>query len=189
MLKPNEIKKALNSFAKKVVIDAKNNLDNKGNLANSIKYKKIEVGKNWIMLSFQMLTYGLYVDKGVKGKDPSQISPNAKIKGQQAANSPYKFGSGSSRGTFKKFSLKMADFAKKRSIRFRQGKTGKFAKGGFKSMGYVIAKNIYFRGLKPSLFFTSAFNKHFEDIPEALKTAYASDAENYMRTTLKDINK
>jgi hypothetical protein len=29
----------------------------------------------------------------LSGKDPSKVSKNAKIKGQQAPNSPYKFGS------------------------------------------------------------------------------------------------
>ena len=32
--------------------------------------------------------YGFYQDLGVKGKNPSKVSKNAKIKGQQAPNSP-----------------------------------------------------------------------------------------------------
>jgi hypothetical protein len=35
-----------------------------------------------------MEDYGVFQDKGVKGKDPSKVSKNAKIKGQQAPNSP-----------------------------------------------------------------------------------------------------
>lgn len=30
-----------------------------------------------------MKEYGLFHDQGVRGKDPSRVSPNAKIKGQQ----------------------------------------------------------------------------------------------------------
>jgi hypothetical protein len=36
-----------------------------------------------------MEDYGKFVDKGVKGANPSNVSPNAKIRGQQAPNSPY----------------------------------------------------------------------------------------------------
>jgi len=192
MLNPIELKKSLNYFAKKVLLHSRRNLGNKGKLASSLTFKRnktVKVMKNSIKVTFDMLVHGLFYDKGVKGKDPSRVSPNAKITGQQAPKSPYKFGTGSSRGTFEKFSEKMAAFAKKRSIRFRQGKTGKYAKGGYEGMGYVIAKNIYFRGLKPSLFFTKPFNKHFKELPEYLKTAYALDVEKFMEFTLKDNKK
>jgi len=33
-----------------------------------------------------------FQDAGVKGKDPSKVSPNAKITGQQAPNSKYNLG-------------------------------------------------------------------------------------------------
>jgi hypothetical protein len=110
----------------------------------------------------------------VRGADPSRVSPNAKITGQQAPNSKFKFGSGTSRGTFDKFVKRMSDFAKQRNIRFRDVK-GKFVKGGYDAMGYVIAKNIYSRGLKPSLFFTKAFEKHFKELNGELLEAYKVD--------------
>ena len=69
-----------------------------------------------------MEDYGKFQDKGVKGKDPSKVSPNAKITGQQAPNAPYRFGSGSQRGTFKSFVKRMSIFAKQKNIRFRQNK-------------------------------------------------------------------
>ena len=56
-----------------------------------------------------MEQYGLFQDEGVKGKDPSKVSPNAKIKGQQAPNSPYRFGTGSSSGTFAQFAKRMGE--------------------------------------------------------------------------------
>jgi hypothetical protein len=52
---------------------------------------EIEVGANSFRLAFLMEDYGTFVDKGVKGSDPSKVSKNAKIKGQQAPNSPYSF--------------------------------------------------------------------------------------------------
>jgi hypothetical protein len=75
-------------------------------------------------------------------------------------------------------------YAKAKNIRFRQGKTGKFAKGGYDSMGYVIANNIYNRGIKPSLFFTKPFEKRFKTLPQELIAAFVNDAEK----TIEDGN-
>ena len=90
-----KVNKILNDFGKYVVQQSKSNLtkDKKGNgaLYNSIKYK-LDTEKDIFLLDFLMENYGDFVDQGVKGKDPSKVSPNAKIKGQQAPNSQFKFG-------------------------------------------------------------------------------------------------
>jgi hypothetical protein len=64
-----------------------------------------------------MEDYGIFQDKGVKGKDPSKVSPNARITGQQAPNSPYKFGSGKT-GNWKQFvaSIEKVGKEKKRKV-------------------------------------------------------------------------
>ena len=166
----------LNEFAKKVVADAKGILASQGKdgrLSNSLKHRT-KTKKGSIIIEFLGTDYANFVDQGVRGADPSRVSPNAKITGQQAPNSKFKFGSGTSRGTFDKFVKRMSDFAKQRNIRFRDVK-GKFVKGGYDAMGYVIAKNIYSRGLKPSLFFTKAFEKHFKELNGELLEAYKVD--------------
>ena len=181
----SEFKKAMQNYANYVVREARNNLAKEGKaggqLDKSLGFElkqnrgskgKFESGYN---VEFFMEDYGIYQDLGVKGKDPSKVSPNAKRKGQQAPNSPFKFGSGKSRGDFKSFTEKMAQFAKKKNIRFRQGQTGKFAKGGYKSMGYVIASNIYNRGLRPSLFFTKPFEAGITKYDNDIANAYGDD--------------
>ena len=176
-LKTSEV---LNKFGKYVVQQSKSNLtkDKKGNgaLYNSIAYT-LDVEKNIFLLDFLMENYGDFVDQGVKGKNPSRVSPNSKIQGQQAPNSKFKFGSGTKRGTFKKFASKMAVFAKSKNIRFRQGKSGKFAKGNYKSMGYVIASNIYNRGLKPTMFFTKPFEQAFNKLTPDITKSFLLDIE------------
>ena len=171
----------LNEFAKKVVADAKGILASQGKdgrLSNSLKHRT-KTKKGSIILEFLGTDYANFVDQGVRGADPSRVSPNAKITGQQAPNSKFKFGSGTSRGTFDKFVKRMSDFAKQRNIRLRVQKgekgPGQFKKGGYEAMGYVIAKNIYSRGLKPSLFFTKAFEKHFKELNGELLEAYKVD--------------
>ena len=173
----------LKKFGKSVVRNSRRRLKKeKGNtnLSKSIKYK-VEEKKGNLNVTFSMDKYGPFLDKGVKGKNPSNISPNAKIKGQQAPKSPYKFGSGTKRGTFKQFVKKMAVFAQKKNIRFRQGKTGKFAKGNYQSIGYIIASNIYNRGLKPTMFFSKPFGQAMKTYAKKASEAIAKDIEESLR--------
>ena len=55
----------------------------KGALYNSLGYSVNESKLN-TKLAFKALGYAKFVDQGVKGADPSKVSPNAKITGQQA---------------------------------------------------------------------------------------------------------
>ena len=183
----------LNNFAKYVVKQARTNLT-KGSkpfgshndtkkLYDSLKYQT-NVSKNSFQLSFIMEEYGIFKDKGVKGKDPSKVSPNAKITGQQAPNSPYRFGSGSSSGKWKDFVGGLEKWAKRKNIRFRDEK-GRFKKGSYKSLAYVIANNIYSRGLKPSLFFTKPFRKAFSNLDKDIVKAFELDVEKFMENSIK----
>lgn len=188
----NELNKTLKAFGKYVVDQSKANLEKDGKsggeLYNSVSYNLIQEA-NAFLLEFLMEDYGIFQDKGVKGADPENISPNSKIRGQQAPNSPYRFGSGSKRGTFKTFTAKMAEFAKNKNIRFRipkgQKGAGQFKTGNYKSMGYVIAKNIYNRGLKPSYFFTKPFEQAFANLPDELLNQFAIDVENQLTLGIK----
>lgn len=197
-----EVEKILDKFGRYVIEQARIELARQGktkksqNLSKSL-YKDIKVYRDSIDLLLGGEDYLPFVDLGVKGKDPSNLSPNAKKKGQQAPNSPYRFGSGSRAGTFKQFAQRMSLFAKQRNIRFRQYKTvngkkkstGKFAKGGYDGMGYVIASNIYNRGIKPSFFFTQAFQRAFKFIPQQLRDAFVFDIEQDEKFFPENMNK
>tara|TARA_R100000935_G_C2746350_1_gene127978 strand:+ start:80 stop:664 length:585 start_codon:yes stop_codon:yes gene_type:complete len=180
----NELNKAFKDFGDYMVVESQKNLKEKGKgggpLYNSLSSKVInEDGK--VILNFYMENYGEFVDKGVKGADPSKLSSNAQKTGQQAPNSPYKFGSGSSKGTWKDFVRSVSAWAQIKNIRLREytykdgikKSTGKFAKGNYETIGQVIAKNIYNRGIKPSFFYTKPFNKAFKDLPNELFDAFA----------------
>ena len=87
----------IDKYAKYVIQQARTNLtkDDKGggSLYNSLGYE-LDVEIDAFLLQFQMDDYGVFVDKGVRGKDPTKLSPNARLTGQQAPNSPFRFGSG-----------------------------------------------------------------------------------------------
>ena len=196
-----DTKEILNKFAKYVIQQARTNLTREKKnytkeLYDSLFYK-INEYKDSTDLLFGGEDYLPFVDLGVKGNDPSKVSPNSKKKKQQAPNSPYRFGSGSRRGTFEQFTQRMSAFAKAKNLRFRQYKivngkkvpTGKFAKGGYDSMGYVIASNIYNRGIKPSFFFTKPFQRAFKYIPDELAEAFVFDIEQDERFFPQNMNK
>jgi hypothetical protein len=185
----DETREALNKFAKYVVQQSRSNLTKSDKnvskeLYNSLGYD-LNVSKNSFQLEFLMEDYGIFQDKGVKGKDPSKVSKNAKITGQQAPNSPYKFGSGNYSGQWSRFVGKLEIWAKKKNVRLRDEK-GRFKKGNYKTIAQIIAGNIYNRGIRPSMFFTKPFEKAFKGLNEELIKAYALDVEKFMATTIKD---
>jgi len=182
------VQKELNRFAKYVVTQSRANLtrqkkNSSKELWQSIDYD-LNVSKNSFQLEFLMEDYGIFQDKGVRGKDPSKVSPNAKIKGQQAPNSPYRFGSGKT-GNWNQFVSSIEKWARKRNVK-KKKKKGRYRKGNYKSLSYVIASNIYNRGIKPSLFSTKPFEKAFKNINEDLIEAYKLDVENLLEYTIKN---
>tara|TARA_B110000967_G_C18644247_1_gene440047 strand:- start:25 stop:585 length:561 start_codon:yes stop_codon:yes gene_type:complete len=183
----SNVKDELNRFAKYVISQSRANLTRAkkggGSLYKSLD-SNVKVSKNSFELSFLMEDYGVFQDKGVKGKDPSKVSPNAKITGQQAPNSEYKFGSGKT-GNYKGFVLSIEKWAKKKNIRLRD-KKGKFTKGNYKTIAHIIAGNIYNRGIKPSLFFTKPFEKAFKGLNKDLIKAYRLDIETLMENSINN---
>ena len=172
----------LDKFKNYVIQQSKSNLsklkknDKKG-LYNTIK-GEAKVMPNSFYLSFDLGDYGAFVDKGVRGADPSQVSPNAKIKGQQAPNSPYSF------KTKRPPSDLIAKWAQRKNLRLRN-KQGQYVKGSFKAIGFITAKNIWARDIKPSLFFTKPFEKAFDKLPESLVVKYGLDCSKLFNQTIK----
>jgi|AntAceMinimDraft_11_1070367.scaffolds.fasta_scaffold09905_4 hypothetical protein len=166
---------ALNKFAKYVVQQSRSNLTKSDKnvskeLYNSIGYK-LNVSKNSFGLDLVMQDYGVFQDKGVKGKTSSAKAPN----------SPFKFGS----GTGKKGGLTngIDKWVRRRGFQFRD-KKGKFL--SYQSTAFLITRSIYNKGIKPSMFFTKPFEKAFAGLNEDLIQAFALDVTKFMETTIKD---
>jgi hypothetical protein len=172
-----EIEKALSKFGRDVIKESKKNLaknNDTSNLAGSLGFES-KVHANSFSFSFFMSEYGTYVDEGVRGASPSSVK-NGKQKG---GNSPYKFGS-------KKPPMQpLADWAKRKNIRLRD-KKGKFAKGSYKTIGFILQKRIWAQGKKPTLFFTKPFQKHFDKLPDELLEKFGLDLDTFMEQTLNN---
>tara|TARA_R100001591_G_scaffold41713_2_gene53059 strand:+ start:709 stop:1209 length:501 start_codon:yes stop_codon:yes gene_type:complete len=153
-------RQAMNDFAKYVIQQSRSNLT-KGNknvtkkLYNSLD-KKINKTKTGLELSFEMLEYGLYQDKGVSGT-------------KKKYDTPFKY-------TNKRPPSSAFDKWNVRKGIAPRGRGGQFAKR--KGLNYVIAKSIFEQGIKPSLFFTKPFEKRFNNFINELQIGVADDFEN-----------
>ena len=49
-----------------------------------------------------------------------------------------------------------------------------------KTLQFLIARSIYQNGLKPSLFFTKPFEKHYKDLPVVLEKAFELDVDEFI---------
>ena len=183
-----ETRKALQDFAKAVIRESKRNLTRHKKNASKSLHKSLDydldVGKNSFSLSFLMEQYGVFVNEGVKGANPSKVSKNAKIRGQQAPNSRYRFGSGKV-GNYNGFVNNIEKWVKGKNLRLRDEK-GRFKKGSQRTLSHIIAGNIYNRGIKPTLFFTKPFEKYYEQLPEELIYRFDLDIDKLLDHSLKD---
>ena len=180
-----KVNKTIQMFRDYVIKESKDNLNrskhnNTKGLYNSIKGEIVTEDK-YTIVGFSMDNYGMFVDKGVKGADPSKVSKNAKITGQQAPDSPFSFKSKRPPSKF------LEDWAKKKNIRLRDEK-GRFKQGSYKTIGMIIAKSIWARGIKPSLFFTKPFEAGYKKyIDVDLIKAFGQDIDTIIDFNLKDI--
>jgi hypothetical protein len=168
-----ETKEALNKFAKHVIQQSRSNLtrNNKNytkSLYDSLK-SEVNVGPNSFSLSFIMDEYGAFQDKGVSGTEKKYNTPFS-YKQKMPPVKP------------------LADWAKFRNIRLRNAK-GQFAKGNYNTIGFLIARSIYKKGIKPSLFFTKPFERAFDNLPDELVKAFGLDFDDFLDFTIKNSNK
>ena len=174
-IKTNEV---LNKFGKYVVQQARSNLtktqpypQNGGALYNSLAYK-IDTENDIFLIDFLMESYGEFVDRGVKGKNPNALPKGSKWSGiQKAPTSPYKFGSMKSTGLRKAINK----WTKSKGIKGRDSKTGRFITT--KTMQYLITRSIYLSGIKASMFFTKPFEQAFKRLTPEITESFLLDIE------------
>ena len=165
----NNLEYSLRQFAKYVVKQSRSNLTkNKKNVSKSL-YDSIDynlnVSPNEFTLGFIMDEYGMYQDKGVSGTEKKY-------------NTPFKY-------TNKMPPIKpLADWAKFKNIRLRNEK-GQYSKGNYKTIGFLISRSIYRKGIKPSLFFTKPFEQAYKNLPNQVIEAFGLDIKELLDFTQK----
>jgi hypothetical protein len=160
MFDNSEILETIEKFKNLVIEEAKGNLQKKnasGDLSNSIR-GETKVMANSIRITFDMDKYGWYQDKGVSGKKTKYDTPfeyTDKMPPPRALD---------------KWVIRKGIAPRDASGKFK-GRSIKTV-GFKKSITFLIARSIFYKGLKPSLFFTKPFQKHFKTLGEELQKKY-----------------
>ena len=163
------LKAALDDFGKYVVQQSRSNLSKNDKnvskkLYNSISYET-KVNKNSFELTINMVDYGKFIDKGVKGVNSSAKAPT----------SPYKYTNKRPPSkVFDKWSIKRGFAARDEKGRFLPRKT----------INFLIAKSIYEKGIKTTNFLTTPFERAFKRLPEDIVEAYGLELDSLMETTI-----
>ena len=166
MLGDKFLRDELNKFAKYVIQQSRSNLT-KGKknvskeLYNSLGYKVSQSAKQ-TSLAFEMADYGKYQDKGVSGT-------------QKKYNTPYKY-------TSKMPPTKVFDKWVVRKGIAPRGAGVQFAKR--EGLKFAIAKTIFKKGIRPSLFFTKPFEAAFKRLPDELVEAYSIGLEKQIQVNI-----
>ena len=176
------IQDVLNDFRDNVIREAKKNLANglnrkhpidaSGKLKNSLK-STVKESKNSVQISFEMEEYGFYQDRGVKGKKSGKSLDGYKYTDKMP---PPK--------AFDKWVIRKGIAPRNNKGQFK-GRS--ISSVGFrKSITFLIARSIYSKGIKPSLFFTKPFEKFFKRLPDELVDKYGLEVENLFDQITKE---
>ena len=171
----SEVQKYLDEFKRSIISEAKRNLRKQkttGDLSKSLK-SRVKESPNSIEITFQMKPYGFFQDQGVKGTERGKSLSNFKYKkGKENAPPPR---------VFDKWAIKKLPQATRNS-------KGQFVSR--KSLTFALSRHIQKNGIKPTLFFTKPFEKHFKKLPEEIIERYKLDIDKLFNqiedTNLKD---
>jgi isocitrate lyase len=167
-MEKNEQQIILEEFRDYVIQQARTNLtklkkNSSRKLYDSIK-GEIKAMPNSLRLYFDMADYGFYQDKGVSGTKKKYDTPFSYTNKMPPPKA------------FDKWIVK-------KGIAPRN-KEGKFQTR--KGLQFAIARSIFEKGIKPSLFFTKPFEKAFKNLPNEMIEAYGLEAEETFDTIMKE---
>jgi hypothetical protein len=166
-MKQSEVQKELELFKKRVIQQAKSNLTKmgknaSGNLHKNLKGEVTVFSTGNFALEFDLGKYGEFQDKGVSGKIKKYDTPFS-----------YKSKMPPSR-VFEKW-------IKQKGIKGRD-KKGRFITD--KSLTFLIARSIFNKGIKPSLFFTKPFENEYKKLSNDLVEAFGLDIDEFLKYTV-----
>tara|TARA_R100000935_G_scaffold18207_1_gene35272 strand:+ start:1458 stop:2024 length:567 start_codon:yes stop_codon:yes gene_type:complete len=183
-----DLKAAFQKMGKETVNGARNNLakikNSSGALSNSLK-SKTEETRDGVDLIFIMEEYGMFLDAGVYGSNPS-LANTKKSKGKQKGKETNSVFTGAD-GIAEKFSYKqkkpplkdILSWAQTKNISLKR-KNGTVA--SYTSIGFWLQKRIFAQGIAPTLFFTKPFLKAFKNLPDEILKEF----DFYINTVLEE---
>jgi len=166
-MKQSEVQQELELFKKRIIQQAKSNLTKMGKNASGSLHKNLKgevtvFSTGNFALEFDLGKYGEFQDKGVSGKIKKYNTPFS-----------YKSKMPPSR-VFEKW-------IKQKGIKGRD-KKGRFITD--KSLTFLIARSIFNKGIKPSLFFTKPFENEYKKLSSNLVEAFGLDIDEFLKYTV-----
>lgn len=171
----------LNRFAKYVISQSRANLtrgkkNSSNKLYNSLD-SNVKVSKNSFEITFLMEEYGVFQDKGVKGTKSNYL---------ENKNSPFSYKSKGGKNGLKGMPPPKAfdKWIVRKGLKGIRNKKGQFISR--KSLQFMIARSVFEKGIKASMFFTKPFEKAFKNLPKELVESFALDVEQLIKTTVNN---
>lgn len=161
----------IQSFGSNVIKGARKTLSklgkSQGDLYSGMSYDFNDIDNGYeIDFDFgKAKNYWAFIDQGVRGKGGAGTG-TGKVRG---GKSPFSF------KNKQPPSSALINWAKKKGIRGRN-KQGRFITD--KSLGFLLARSVFRRGVVRSLFFTSSFNQQFLTFEENIGKAVLEDFED-----------
>jgi hypothetical protein len=160
---------ALNAFGKYVVQQSRSKLTQSNKNVSKRLYESLgydlKVMPNSFSMAFLMENYGEYQDKGVSG---TEVKYNTPYKYTNKMPPPSAF----------------SQWVVRKGLKGTRDASGRFVSR--KGLQFAIAKSIFKKGIKPSLFFTKPFEAAFKNLPNDIVEAYGLDVENFLKTTINN---
>ena len=175
------VKEELNRFAKYVISQSRANLtrgkkNSSKELYNSLD-SNVKVSKNSFELTFLMEEYGVFQDKGVKGTKSNYV---------ENKDSPFSYKSKGGKNGLKGMPPPKAfdKWIVRKGLKGIRDKKGQFISR--KSLQFMIARSVFEKGVKASMFFTKPFEKAFKGLNKDLVEAYKLDVEALMKNSINN---
>ena len=153
----SEFRKALDKYAKYVIQQSRANLTRKGNKASGRLYQSLGYKIQGSKVKFESEEYGVYQDQGVKG---------AKSTYSESSKSPFRYTSKMPPSSvFDKWTVKKGIAPRDEQGRFINRK----------SLNYLIARSIYKKGIRATMFFTKPFERGLDLYGDEIVAGYIED--------------
>lgn len=153
----SEFRKALDKYAKYVIQQSRANLTRKGNKASGRLYQSLGYKIQGSKVKFESEEYGVYQDQGVRG---------AKSTYSESSKSPFRYTSKMPPSSvFDKWTVKKGIAPRDEQGRFINRK----------SLNYLIARSIYKKGIRATMFFTKPFERGLDLYGDEIVAGYIED--------------
>jgi hypothetical protein len=167
---PVRVRGVLDGFGNNVIAKAKQNLDARGvNASYDLRDQKMRfaarVMPNSISLKFDLGEYGEGIDQGVGGTQ------------NPIAGSPFRFKKERPSG---RMVSNIVQWASDKGVTLKGNNSKQVSFSAFMMASYILRN-----GIRPTRFFSDAYEEYFKQIPDDIAEAFGLDVEDFFKFIFK----